>query len=105
MAKVACRNIRQAAFEIEAQNQQPIAVALVTASLDRFGDSLFAHGAELRADVKISFLLAAVGSVIALGLQLTVGDRAERDVWHLLVNKPVTHIAPSQWLRLIAFFD
>src|SRR5439155_26663652 len=42
-----------AALESESENKQPIAIALVTACFDRFGDGLFAHGAELWADVQM----------------------------------------------------
>ena len=44
-----------AAFEGKAENEQPIAVALVAAGFDGFGDGLFADGAELGADVQIGF--------------------------------------------------
>ena len=54
----AAAQFRDAALEGEAEDQQPVAVALVAAGFDGFGDGLFADRAELRADVEIGFLLA-----------------------------------------------
>jgi hypothetical protein len=61
----AAAQFRDAALEGEAENQQPVAVALVTAGFDGFRHRLFADRAEFGADVEIGFLLdrALVGRV------------------------------------------
>jgi len=74
----------EAALESETENEQPVRVMPITAGLDGLVDRLFADRAEFGADVEVSLLLAGVGFVEALGMQLGRAEAVDAGKHRLL---------------------